>query len=148
MNEGIRIDAWLKAKLLGDVAAGGLFYPGDAVGVNARVSGVWSELIPREEQLPAIRFTDLAPADVNTLEGNRILVTGRYLVAGVINVADYGPLVAVSDRIDAVLQRATGAFGGVNVLSCIRESVFRLPEDDGDNHHRHLGGIYRVQASL
>lgn len=147
MNEGVRIDAWIVAKLQADTTVGGLFYNGDTVGANARVSGLWSERIPPEEQLPAVRFSDLSPRDVGGVN-RRILITGLYLVAGVARTADYGDLVKVSDRIDALLERASGlALDGVTVQSCVRESVFRIAEDDGDVHYRHLGGLYRILAS-
>lgn len=148
MNESPRIDAWLVARLKADTGVGGLFHAGTAVGTAARVSGIWSERIPAGEQLPGIRFSDLAPRDVGGVSGVRILVTGLYVVAAVRAGASYGPLVPVADRIDELLQRASGAApDGFTVLSCIRESAFRLPEDDGDIHYRHLGGVYRIQLS-
>lgn len=147
MNESVRVDAWIKQTLTADTGAGGLFDPATAVGQGARVSGVWSEKIPPAELLPAIRMSDLSPSDVNSVNGYRILVVGVFLVAVVGRTDDWGDLVAAADRLDTLLHRATGSFDGVTIESCVRQSPFRLPEDDGDVHYRHLGGTYRVQVS-
>jgi hypothetical protein len=143
MNEEVRIAHWLIGKLRADNGAGGLF------GAPALVTGVWLDLIPPEIDLPAIRISELAiPADVTSVNGTRILIGGVYVVAAVVDGSSYGPAVPIADRIDAVLQRASGpGRDGVIVESCIRERPFKLPEDDGDVHFRHLGGVYRAIAS-
>lgn len=142
MNESIHFDAWLVALLKADIGAGGLFEP---AGVAA-VSGVWSEVIPPKAALPAVRFTDLAPHDSNSLSGSRILVSGLYLVVVTGDVKDYKPLVPAADRLDTILHGARGHASPVWVLSCVRESPFKQTDTDGDVQYRHLGGVYRVQG--
>lgn len=147
MNEPVHFDAWLVAKLRADTGVGGLFQPGGNPGELARVAGVWSEIIPTDAALPAIRFTDLAPTDTSTFNGNRILVRSQYLVVVTGQVKDYKGLVPAADRLDEVLHKAAGQLASpVWVLSCTRLSPFKQTDVDGDVQFRHLGGIYQVQG--
>ncbi len=110
------------------------------------VSGVFSEVIPQDQALPAIRFSDQAPADVNTFNANRVVATGLYLVAVVARGTSYGPLATAADRLDFLLHKKSGTLAPLSVIQSWRDGAFRLAETEGDIQYRHLGGYYRVMA--
>lgn len=141
INEAPYIDRWLHARLTGDTGAGGLF------GTPPVVSGVWPDLIPEGESLPAIRYSMLAPGvDTMVVDGHRILTNPLYLVAVVHETRSYWGLAAAANRIDTLLHRGVGLFPPITVIECIREEIYRLAEDEGDEHFRHLGGLYRLRV--
>jgi len=139
VHETVHMDAWLVAKLKADVGAGGLFGPANP----AKVNGVWSDVIAPDAVLPAIRFQEQGALDTNGVSGQRILVRGTWLVVVTGKTKDYGPLVPAADRLDEVLQRASGNTSGVWVLQCTRIAPFKQT-DPGDIQFRHLGGLYEI----
>jgi hypothetical protein len=118
----------------------------DDVTLDGLVGGVYSERIPRGASLPAIRVSDLAPQDVVTQNGTRVIVKGYFLVAVVDNVDTWAPLAPIADRIDEVLHRSAGVLAPIRVLQIWREEPYKQHEEDGDVTFRHLGGMYRVHA--
>jgi hypothetical protein len=140
------VDRWIVSKLEADVGAGGLFHPGTAVGQQARISDTHAEVIPAGQVLPAIRISQMAGVDVTGPGGMRSMINGLWLVAVVGKLPSYGPLAPAANRIDVVLHKAAGTLSPIIVLGCVREQTFRLAEDEGDEHWRHLGALFRIHA--
>jgi hypothetical protein len=134
INEITYADAWLQSTLTGDATLMGLL-PG----------GVHSELIPEAATLPALRFHIQATGgDVMSFNSYRIWVRPLYLIAVVHRTKTYNDIRPAADRLDTLLHKVTGQLSPVLILTCYREDTFRMPEIDGDNHYRHLGGLYRL----
>lgn len=130
-NEKLWTDAWIVAYLEADATLTGL------------MNGVYSELIPQEIALPAIRFHLQGPNyDVKGVSAGRIMSRLRYLVVAVGEGESFGPLVPIADRIDELLTDAQGSNSGVNILSVERVEPWTMVEVVDGVHWRHAGGLY------
>jgi hypothetical protein len=130
------VNAWLYSVLSGDPALQGL--------IGNRI---YEQPAPEEAEYPMIVFQAQAPADVNSLQGYRVMSGGVWLVRAVGECTSYEPLREIADRIDALLHKASGEAPGMGtVLSCVREAPFAMVETDNERQYRHLGGLYRVLA--
>lgn len=136
--EATRIDQHIWTALDGDPSLSGL------------VSGVWADVIPDGEPLPAVVFSMSSALDVTTVDGNRVLVTGDWTVKAIGESDSYvGTLEYAADRIDTVLSGLAGqTIDGVTVARIVRAVTVRYLDDDapGGKVFRHLGGVYRAHA--
>ena len=137
MSEPWVADSWLYAVLSGDATLAGL--------VAARI---YAHNNPnRTPVFPYVLFQLQGNgADVRGVGPTRIMAPMVYLVRGIGEGNSFGGnLTTIADRIDTLLQAASGTAAGGVVLSCVREQPFALPEVAGDGRqYRHLGGIYRL----
>lgn len=137
MSEPWVADSWLYAVLAGDSTLVGL-----------ATGGVYAYNNPnRTPVFPYVLFQLQAPGmDVRGVGPVRIMAPMVYLVRGIVEANSFGGnLKTIADRIDTLLQAASGTAAGGSVLSCVREQPFALPEVAGDGRqYRHLGGIYRL----
>lgn len=136
MNEEVAAARWLTAKL------------GDDATLSSIVTGVWSEIVPLEQDLPAVRFSVVARNDVTVIAGQRVLVILDFLVVGLNEGPSLVPLVPIADRIDVLLDRAYGTTDDLEVLACVRQESHTSMEFRENRQFRIAGGIYRttVQA--
>lgn len=137
MIETTRIDEHIYGALDGDPTLSGL------------VTGVWADVIPDTEQLPAVVFSAASGVDVITVDGNRLLHRASYLVKVVAQTDSYGgALEQAADRVDAVLSALAGAtLDGVTVARTFRTETVRYAEHaPGGQPYRHLGGIYQFHT--
>lgn len=133
MNEAAYIDRWLYSVLHGDGTLLGLA-PG----------GVWADVAPEDTATPFVRFSLQDASDLMVVNGQRVWTNTLYLVAGVADGTSYPA--AVADRIDTLLHNVGSTVAPLIVLSSQRESIFRLPETEGERSWRHLGGMFRILA--
>lgn len=136
--ETLTADRWLYTTLAGDATLGGL------------VTGVYSWPVPPSAALPYVLFQEQSALDVTALGPHRLWVNGLWLVRVVAEARGWGgSLETAANRIDALLQAASGAVAspaGV-VWACWRVQPFRLVETVQSRDFRHLGGIYRVYVA-
>lgn len=133
MSELVTADKWLVQMLKADSTLMGL------------VTNVHTYPIPPSAMLPYVLISEQASNDLNTLGPNRVWVNGLWIVRAVFEAAGWsGNLESAANRIDAVLHGKEGSVTGGNVWACVREAPFRLPENNGSQQIRHLGGIYRI----
>lgn len=129
-------DAWLYSKLSGDATLTGL--------VGGRIYG---HIAPQEASYPLVLFALQTADDVQTLGPHRIMSNMLYVVRVVGEASSFGaPLSSVADRIDAVLQAASGTAGAGRVLACVRENPSAMVESNKGKQYRYLGGVYRLYA--
>lgn len=136
LNEEIHTGEWIKAQL-DAIPNFGVIAPG----------GAWLDLIPKEEQLPAVRFQVQLRHDVSgaTRSSQRIMVELDWLVAGVVEGPGLVPLVPIADAIDVALQGANGSTSTIQVFSCLRQDTYLMTEEGRSGvMFRHAGGIYRT----
>lgn len=138
-DETTRVDVWLQTVLAADATLTGLV--GDQV---------FSELAPQDASFPRVVHQHQGSVDVRTATSSgRIMLSGLWLVRGIAATEDFRSLQAIADRVDVLLERASGSADGGLVFSCTRESPFRLLEPaDGGIQYRHLGGLYRIYAQV
>jgi len=135
VNEIPRVDQWLYATLNGDTA------------LMALVSGVHNAEAPQGAALPYAIFSFQGGGDVRGVGPTRIMVSALYQVKSVGGGASYGPLKAPVDRIDELLQGASGSVSDGWIYSCVREQPIAYKETSpGGAQFRHLGGLYRIIA--
>lgn len=134
MNEIDRAAQFLVARLGGDATLAGY--------VGGRI---YQDLAPATATWPVVIFAPLSAPDVSTAGATRVLTRILYLVKA-ITVGDLPLAAAIADRIDALLQGASGAAGSDGYVAGIdRESGFSYTElAEGGSVYRHLGGQYRV----
>lgn len=129
-------DAWLYAKLTGDATLTGL--------VSGRIYG---HIAPQDATYPLVLFALQTADDVQTLGPNRIMSNMLYVVRGIAEVASFGAsLTTIADRIDTVLQAASGTVAAGRVLACVREAPVVMVEVSKGKQYRYLGGVYRLYA--
>jgi hypothetical protein len=136
----LRIDEWIVAQLGAD---------GDLVDeVGQRIYG---DKAPEDAAFPFVLFQAQSPArDVRGIglgTPARIMVNAIYLVRAVGRAEDYGPLRPAADRIDEVLEAASGNVFSGTVVHCVRQEEFRLTETLAGAQVRHLGAMFRIWAS-
>lgn len=138
-DETTRADEWLHGVL------------SDATLTAAATGGVFADVAPEGTAFPYVVHNFQGGHDVRGAGPTRIMVSGLWLVQGVDATQSYmGTLRTIADRIDALLQAASGAAGSDGVVfSCVREQPFRMPEVlEGGKQIRHLGGLYRILVQV
>lgn len=126
MAEIVTIETWLYLKLAGNLA-----------GVANRV---YSDVAPLNATFPCIVFQMQSALDGNNLNGSRILGNQLWLVKVIGQVTGDVALQTIANSIDSQIHKKTGT----GVLSCVRESPFKMTEEVDGLQYRHLGGIYRI----
>ena len=100
---------------------------------------------------PYVIFTFLSGEDTEVIGGFRVYTDPLYLVKAVTVDSNYTRAGQIFDRIDTVLQRASGtrAEHGIVVQSITRERTTRYPETPPQGTTiRHYGGQYRLFVSF
>lgn len=136
LNEELHTSEWILARL-NTIPNLNMIAPG----------GIWQDLIPKDKDLPAIRFQTHLRHDVNGPFRNdqRIMVEIDWLVAGVVSGPGIIPLVPIADAIDVALQGQVGNTSTVEVFSCLRQDTWSMTEEGRSGvTFRHAGGIYRT----
>jgi hypothetical protein len=143
-DETTRVDEWLYATLTADTALR------NELGGAPPATRVFSDVAPQGTPSPWLVFSFVTADDtVGVNPGTRILVRGLWIVKGIARAESYlGALRTIADRIDAVLQAASGStVSGVTVVLSHRVRPIRYAEvDDAGVQIRHLGGLYAVVA--
>lgn len=142
--ESLLIDEWLMARLNGDVTLRAI------LNVPAGERRVASPTAPEKwGDGPFVTFADATPlTEVKVVNGRRVMGRARVDVKAVKRTGTYsGDLRQAAERIDVLLDGASGAAGDGTVLSCVRDGVIRYVEPEhGQIEWRHLGGTYTIQA--
>jgi hypothetical protein len=130
-------EQWIYSKLSGDST------------LNAAVGGrIFAHIAPATATYPLVLFAALGARDVRTLGPARIMTHLTYKVVAINEGGGFGaPLGTIADRIDAVLQAASGTVAAGTVMACVREQPFEMVEVGGGGRiFRHLGGVYELVA--
>lgn len=142
MTQGLEVDAahqWVHGVLNGDsLLRSYLGNPSD---------GIFEAQIPRmpyEVKFPLIIHSDQANRDTITTESVRILTHSFILVKAMDRGDSYASLRPIVSRADVLLHRSSGTVTDGLIYHCRRESTIRYAETEGDNHYRHLGGLYHI----
>jgi len=133
MIETLRVDQWLYTVLSGDPTLKSL--------VGQRIYGY---VAPEDAALPYVVYSHQAGHDVQGVGPARIMANLIYQVKAIGSGSSFVPLRAIADRIDALLQGASGGAVDGRVLMCIREQPIEYVEIDDGIQYRHVGGIYRL----
>ncbi len=115
----------------------------DATLISLGVTGVYSYIAPEGSAFPYILFQQQAASDVNAVGPTRIMAQLVYVIR-VVTMGSIGSVVAISTRLDNVLQAQSGSNANGLVISCMRERPFVQVETVEGRSYRHLGGIYRL----
>lgn len=125
-------ERWLYSVLSGDELLAGL----GVVGVHAYTT--------REtDAMPYILYQYQGGYDVRGVGPARVMAAMLYVVRGV-REGPMSGLVAISTRIDNLLQAQSGSNVDGTVIGCVRERPFSLPERVEGRTFSHLGGVYRL----
>lgn len=128
-----RVARWLRATLLADAALTGL--------VGDRVYG---DPAPAGAAYPLVVIAFTSATDTGVLPLVRLL--SRLTVTVKVVALTTAEAEAVCDRIDALLQGASGATSGATIHGCDRTAEIAYTEPVGTDRYQHLGGTYRVVA--
>jgi hypothetical protein len=136
------VDAWVKATL---VAHGGLntAYPG-------LTTRIFDRFAPTGTAYPYIVFQDQSPVrDIIGVGPARVLVETLYVVKAIAQCVTYAPLREPAHEIDLAMTVPNGsALPDGALITSIRQEGFSLVEVENEVQYRHLGGVYRIQASV
>ena len=136
MAETLVAESWLYTVLAADTAL--------AAVVGTRIYGY---LAPPTATMPYVVYQQQAGHDVRGTGPTRIMADMLYVVRGIAETNSFtGNLETIANRIDAVLQAASGTNVRGVVVACVREQPFSLVESTSEGQFRHLGGIYRLWA--
>lgn len=139
-DETTIVDQWLQATLAGDSALIA-FLPDGTDGVHA-------DEAPPAAKFPLVIHQFQAGTDVRGSGPYRIMTNGLWIVKAVGETRDRLTIKPIADRIDVLLQAASGAAADGLVFSSVREFPFRLNENENGHDYRHLGGGYRCLAQI
>lgn len=113
-----------------------------AADATIAAAGVHMDPAPLGTPTPYVVLVPLSPGvDVSVVGGIRVKTDAVYLVKAVCEGKSYAALSDLVSRIDAQLQRQSGA----GVLSCVRTGTFRLPDRRDGADYRQAGGMYRLE---
>jgi len=140
MIETFRAELWLYSVLSGDTGAGGV-----STLAGARI---YAYVAPIGTAFPVVVFSHQGSHDVRGVGPGRIMASSVYQVKviGQGTAAGFGAIKAIADRIDALLQGASGSVVDGYVLSCVREQPISYVETSEGKVYSHLGGLYRLQV--
>lgn len=134
-NEILGTSMWLKATIEADAT------------LDAMISGAYLGIIPEEVSLPAVRYEVMGARDVRGIGVVRILSHIDWMVLVVREGLDVAPLIPIADRLDFVLNEASGQNSNVWVGACFRLDPFYTTErSESGVQYRHAGGIYRTMV--
>jgi len=134
-QEVLLVDRWLYELLTSDSTLVGL--------VGGRVYGYLGE---QDGALPYVLYSYQGGHDVRGNGPTRFMVSLLYQVKVVGVGASFQPLREIADRLDRILQGASGTVSGGRVLVCVREQPINFPEVDNGVVYRHVGGLWRIHA--
>jgi hypothetical protein len=135
MAETLVAEQWLYTVLSGDTAL--------AAVVGTRI---YAYIAPEGAAMPYVVYQNQAGRDVRGVGPLRIMANLLYVVKVIGATNSFGTLEVAANRIDAVLQAASGTNVRGTVIACVREQPFALVESLESGQYRHLGGIYRLWA--
>ncbi len=107
---------------------------------------IYAYIAPENATFPYVVYQNQAGRDVRGVGPLRIMANLLYVVKVVGQTNTFGALETAANRIDAVLQAASGTPTRGTVIACVREQPFALVESLDTGQYRHLGGIYRLWA--
>jgi hypothetical protein len=134
-HEALWVDRWLYGLLTGDSTLVGL--------VDGRVYGYLDQ---RDGALPYVVYSFQGGYDVRGNGPTRFMTSLLYQVKAVGAGASFQPLQAIADRLDELLQGASGTVSGGRVLVCVREQPINFPEVHNGVIYLHVGGLWRIHA--
>ena len=140
MIETVRIEQWLCSLLTGDAGTGG---------VKTLTGGrIYAYQAPEGVAFPFVVYSRQAGHDVMGVGAARIMASEVYQVkvVGKGATVSFGTVKAIADRIDELLQGASGSVVDGQILSCVREQGISYVENSGLDVYSHLGGLYRIQV--
>jgi hypothetical protein len=131
--ETLRVDQWLYGVLSGDST------------LSALVAGrIYSALAPQDAALPFVVFNQQAGVDVRGVGPYRIMTSLVYQIKAIGRGGSFQPIAAIADRLDQLLQGASGSVVDGRILMCVREQPLAYVEVEDGVHYRHLGGLWRI----
>jgi hypothetical protein len=133
MSPNAEVDAWLYARLTGDVS------------LMSMVSGVWSAKGIPEAPTPMIIFApEGMPRAVRALDDSTAMVEMRYRVTVIGEGGNTTAIQPIMDRVHTLLNRATATGAGYRI-NVSTDSVFEQADVLlGTTRHSELGAVYRV----
>lgn len=135
MAETLVAEQWLQTVLSGDAT------------LNTAVGGrIYGYVAPQDAAFPVVVYQQQAARDVQGVGPARIMATMLYIVKVTGQTGSFASIEAAANRIDAVLQAASGTNVRGRVVACVREAPFSLVENTPNGQYRHLGGMYRLWA--
>lgn len=132
-NEVIYADQWLYSVLSTDATLASL--------VGTRI---YSYLAPDNHTFPFALYSYQGSHDVVVIGAYRVFNSGLYQVKGVDQSNSFATAGAIANRIDTLLQRASGSVTNGIIYGCSREQPIQYPESSNGLRYAHSGGLYRI----
>ena len=107
---------------------------------------IYAYVAPQGATMPFVVYQNQAGRDVRGVGPLRLMANLLYVVKVVAQTNSFATLETAANRIDVVLQAASGTNVRGTVIACVREQPFSLVESTNEGQFRHLGGIYRLWA--
>jgi hypothetical protein len=133
MFEAVDVDQFLYERLSGDATLAGL------LGEGRRL---WSGLAEQESSAPYVVWSPSTVTDRHVVGADRVMTVGVWMVKTVDRATSFP--VDAANRVDELLDGASGEAGGTVVNKVVRESTVQYVEADQGVEWRHLGGMYRI----
>lgn len=138
MIEADRAAKWAWTLLRADTASGG---------VNTLSGGrIYRDLVPQSAALPAVVITTQAATDDVAIGGHRVTTSVLLNVRVVTTAADYVAVKALADRVDTVLDGATGSQDTVLIGKTVRDSTQQYLEVEDGITYANVVQLYRTRA--
>jgi hypothetical protein len=133
-SEELEMGRWIRAVVMGDAT------------LMSMVSGAWSEVIPADATLPAVKYEFVSGTDLIVVGGVRIMTTSLYRIVVTGKGASPASIVAAVSRLDDLFKRAQGSTPTVQILSSVRREPSHFTEVQNQETYNHVGGLYQLQA--
>ena len=130
MLEGRRVARYVFTLLAADTGPGG---------ASTLVGGrIYARRAPQSVVLPALVVQQVSSVTVTTLGGVRVFANNQTDVRAIFDGGNTGQMVAIGDRVDAVLQGAGGLQDGARVVKLVKTDELEMDTDEAGKPYAHL----------
>lgn len=134
------VEIWLNETLSGDL---------DLVNLVGGIDNIVGTLAPEVINPPYVAWLCQSAIDKTGNAGQIIAADTLYEVKTVAQTGSWDDVRPIAQRVHELLHRPGEVVTtDIGSLSCVRERIIQYPEVDNGVQYRHLGGIYRIRASL
>jgi hypothetical protein len=113
------------------------------------VDSIAGTLAPDLMDPPYVAWLCQSAIDIKGNAGQTISVDTLYEVKTVAQSSSWNEVTPIARRLKEMLHRPGEVITTPDgSLSCVHDRIIQYPEVDGGVQYRHLGGIYRIRASL
>jgi hypothetical protein len=115
---------------------------------GATTPRIYADMAPQGTPLPYIVFSNQSAVDLMGVGPGRVWTNALMWIRAIAETTSYGGTIGtLAERIDVVLQAASGSNSAGYIWACVRERPMRLTEVTDGRTYKQNGHIFRFYAT-